>query len=343
MRFRSYFFAALGGAALTIVACGSGDFDPISKVDSVRMFGVRADKPWAKPGDTVILQSLTTDARRDRPRPLQVYWIPLVCINPSEDLYYLCFTGSGDGGASLVAPFAGDGGAGSTGGLGSLAQIPRNTNLAAYLPTGDTFRFQLPADVVIPRAGTTAYGLAIVFNIACAGQVRLADLSGDNPQQVPIQCTDENGTPLGASDYVVGINRVYAYTDLTNANPVVDDVKLDGGVVDLDAGITLDHCTTRLVDDCPPVAIDVDVSASSWEVNPTETTTLHEQIWVDYYSDLGKFKDDARLLYDTKSGRVNESRVEFRAPKNAANGTVWAVVHDNRAGASFITFPLHIR
>ena len=345
-RRRSVFLGCLGAGALAVLACGGGDFDPISKVDSVRMFGVRADKPYARPGDTVTFTTMTTDARRDRPRPLTVYWIPFVCINPTDDLYYLCFVPGADSGATLVAPNSVDGGVDAgAGGLasGGLAAIPRGVNLAPLLPKGETFSFQMPTNMVIPRAGTIPYGLAIVFNIACAGQVRLADRSGDNPQQVPIQCTDENGTQLGPSDYVIGINRAYAYTDLTNQNPVVDDVRLDGGVIDYDAGITIEHCTTRKVDDCPPIAFDVDVPQSSWEENPTENQTLREQIWVDYYSDLGKFKDDARLLYDTRSGKVNESRVEYRAPKTVADGTVWMVVHDNRAGASFLTFPLHVR
>lgn len=323
----AFLLAALLGAALVVLACGSGDFDPVSKVDSVRMFGVRSDKPYARPGDTVTFETMVTDARRDRPRPLTVYWIPFTCINPQEDLYYLCF-------------LPGEGGAGATTALG---QIPRNVDLGQVLPKGNTYRITLPQDMIIPRSGTRPYGLGIVFNIACAGQVRIADRAGDNPQQVPIQCTDENGTPLPPSDYVIGINRVYAYDTLTNTNPVVSSVRLDGGVVDMEAGVTLPRCTTRKLDDCPPVAFDVDVPESSWEENPTENQVLHEQIWVAYYSDQGKFNDDARLLYDTRTGKVDESRVEYRAPRDPGDGTVWMVVHDNRTGAAFITFPLHVR
>ena len=92
---RSRFFllglVALAAVCCAIFACGAGDFDPQSKVDSVRIFGVRADKPYAKPGETVTLEVLSTDARRDKTRPLKIYWIPAVCMNPREDLYYLCF------------------------------------------------------------------------------------------------------------------------------------------------------------------------------------------------------------------------------------------------------------
>ena len=62
-----------------------------------------------------------------------------------------------------------------------------------------------------------------------------------------------------------------------------------------------------------------------------------------YYSDLGDFKDEARLLFDSTKGRVTESDVEYRAPYEPGDGTIWAVVHDNRAGAAFVVLPLHVK
>ena len=55
--------AIAGG--LAFVACGGQGFDPQSKVDSVRMFAVRADKPYAKPGETVTMTVLR-DGQRDQ-------------------------------------------------------------------------------------------------------------------------------------------------------------------------------------------------------------------------------------------------------------------------------------
>ena len=203
----------------------------------------------------------------------------------------------------------------------------------------------MPDDVIIQRPGRPEYGLAIVFNIACAGQVRLAERVGNAPQQIPIQCTDEEGVQLSPDDYVIGINRVYAYTDRTNANPVVERVTLDGVDVDPQAGITIDRCVADRRADCKPVKIDVKVAESSWEPNPApgQAAGQREQIWVTYYSDIGDLKDEARLLFDPKSGRVSESDVEFRAPYDPSEGTLWAVVHDNRAGAAFVVLPIHVK
>ena len=57
----------------------------------------------------------------------------------------------------------------------------------------------------------------------------------------------------------------------------------------------------------------------------------------------GKFDDEARLLFDTREGRVTDNENIFRATKDVADGTLWAVVHDNRGGATWIIVPLHVR
>jgi hypothetical protein len=348
---------AVVAAGAIAVACGAGGFEPQSKVTSVRIFGVRADKPFAKPGETVTLEVLAADGRRDKPRPMKIFWIPIVCINPREDLYYLCFLpsrtpdgGQVDGGARLEPPFPIDAGADFGGGAGTglsgdLASIPQSIDLSPFLPQGTTFSFRMPDDVIRERPGTPPYGLAIVFNMACAGQVRIFPREGAGLQQIPLRCTDEEGNPLGPEDYVIGINRVYSYLDRENTNPVVEKVTLDGGDVDPARGITVPRCVAKRRADCKPVLIDVKVPESSWEENPpfAGQAPQREQIWVTYYSDIGDLRDDARLLYDARQGRIDKSDVEFRPPYEPGEGTIWAVVHDNRVGAAFVTFPVHVK
>lgn len=349
--------AAVGGAA-ALPACGGGGFDPQSAVNSVRMFAARVDKPYARPGETVNFEVLLTDGRADKTRPLKLYWIPIVCLNPRDDLYYLCFAPpSGDAGAGgsrflPVGPLADAGvpeaGAGPGGGGGPLQSIPTGIDIGPFLPQGPTFSFRMPDDVIQPREGIEDYGIAYVFNIACAGQVRLAQPSaGGGPQQVPLQCTDEDGNPLPPSDYVIGFARVYSYANRTNTNPVIAEVTLAGQPVDLAKGITLPPCRgVKRRADCPEHKIDVRVAEESWEPNPSEVeaaANAREQIWVTYYSDQGRFQDDARLLFDPRRGRVSESEVVYRAPADPAEGTIWAVVHDNRGGTAWVVVPLHVR
>jgi hypothetical protein len=175
--------------------------------------------------------------------------------------------------------------------------------------------------------------------------VRLAERTGGSLQQIPLRCTDEDGKPLGPDDYVIGINRVYSYVDRENTNPVVEKVTLDGGAVDPVQGITVERCVANRRADCKPVLIDVKVAESSWEENPSigGQASQREQIWVTYYSDLGDLRDEARLLFDAKRGRIDRSDVEFRPPYEPGEGTIWAVVHDNRAGAAFVVVPLHVK
>jgi hypothetical protein len=362
---------AIGAAILCVLgvllACGNTGFDPSSKVDSVRMFVVRADKPYAKPGEMVTLEALTTDARKDRPLPAKLYWIPILCLNPQTDLYYLCFAPPGDGGhnagttqlipiGALADAGAGAGGAaadagsdagGAFAGANPFGNIPTGVDLGPFLPQGSTFSFRMPADAIKERPGSPPYGLAIVFNVLCAGRIEFAprDPNG-GAQQVPVLCTDENGVKLPPSDYVIGISRVYSYADRTNTNPVIQAMTLAGQDVLEGQGVTLPKCTADHEKDCPENKLGVRVSDSSWELNPSDVTRTgepHEQIWVDWYSDIGSFDDEARLLFDTQEGRISDSDDTYRAPKDTGDGTLWAVVHDNRGGASWIVVPLHIQ
>ena len=76
---------------------------------------------------------------------------------------------------------------------------------------------------------------------------------------------------------------------------------------------------------------------------PGETANLREQVWVTWYGDRGDLADDARLLFDSRKGRVSESAVVYRAPYDPTSGTLWAVVHDNRGGAAWAVIPVRVR
>ncbi|MDB4946516.1 MAG: hypothetical protein JWP97_6050 [Labilithrix sp.] len=344
--------------AAALFACGTQGFDPISKVDSVRLFVVGADKPYARNGDTVTLQALWTDGRRDRARQAKLYWIPILCLNPRDDLYYLCFANPGDAtnqaGATRLIPLGPLADAGAAGGADAgapggnpFAGIPTGVDLGPLLPQGDRFTFQLPNDAVQPREGSDPYGLAVIFNVLCAGRLEFAarDPNG-GAQQVPVRCTDENGVQLPPSDYVIGVSRVYAWDVRTNANPNIEKLTFEGKDVDLAAGITVERCTAAKEADCKENKLDVRVSDDSWEENPADVTRdgpLHEQIWADYYADIGKIDDGARLLFETSEGRLTDTENVFRAPPDVVDGTLWVVVHDNRGGSSWRTVPLHVR
>ena len=336
-------------ALIALAACNSADFDPVSKLTSVRVLATIADKPFAKPGETVTVETLAVDARADRTRPMQVYWLPWVCTNPRSDLYYACF-------AQLAQQLA------------ALRQNPPPTNvppallclgLAASGPTkdvtaclqpGSRFSIPVPADAVSshpPVAGAAApYGLSIGFFIACTGSVRLlpVDPANVSGQTIPLGCFDDSGNQLGPDDYVFGFTRVYAYDTITNANPVIDGLLFDGKPVDKTQGVVVPVCTSSNQADCEH-AIDVHVPDSSWEVASTaaETTVRREEIWAAYFHTIDKTKSPGRILFDPTQGRVDGAANRFIAPSKPGTGTIWIVVHDNRDGAAWTSFPVYVQ
>ncbi len=324
--------------AASSASCLSVDFDPPSVVNGVRILASRANKPFAKPGDTVEIEVLAHDGRADRTRPMQIYWIPTACFNPPRDLYYLCF-----------AQFAGRQTAAQGAGAEPALPLQPGLDLTALLPKGPKFSITLPKDVVSshpPSPGALSpYGLGIVFNIACAGRVKLEELS-DNPQSVPLGCYDDAGKKLGADDFVIGFSRVYAYDDKTNANPVIDGLTFDGKPLGPE-GIVVDRCTKEKFKECETKKLGALVPDASWEPNDlskgSDGQAVREQLWATFHSTIGRFDNELRLLFDPQAGRVGESENELRIPKEPGAGLVWVIVRDNRGGAAWREIPITVK
>jgi hypothetical protein len=328
------------------LACGPSAFDPIGDIESVRVLAAAASEPYAKPGDSV---TVTLDAWDGRPppadggmqAPMSIYWLPFVCEDPQDDLYYACFS-------SLVAPGgAGDGGV--------SAQFPPNLDITDFLQEGVSASFTMPSDVITSHAFVDGlpeqYGVVFLFAMACAGRVHTLpiDPSAGNGQTVPLGCFDGAGNQLGPDDYVFTFTRVYAYEMAENQNPVINGVVFDGQNVDLNAGVVVDHCDENANDSsCNGHAVNVTVPDSDWEIatgTPLEPdgTQLHEEIWADYYYTLPNTQEDGILLFDARTGRVSDSDNQYLTPESPGQGRLFIVVHDSRGGASWVDFPIVVR
>ena len=333
-------------ALALLVACGPRPFTPQTVVDSVRVLSSRTETPYARPGEDVSVDLLVADGRANRTKPLTVGWLPLLCVNPAADLYFACFAQDGAvvGASGVADAGAGSGGAGLPAGF-DLASLV-GTDITDFLVKGERFSFTMPADAIVRHSSTEKdYGLVILFNIACAGRVRIAPIDpAAGQQQMPLECVDETGQKLGAEDYTVGFTRVYAYPDRRNANPTIAGVTYQGQPVDLTAGVTVPVCTTPTRTECDPLKFDVDSPAESQEEKTGEVlldgTVPREQVYAQYYSDNGLFTQDARLLYDSATGLVPDRAADLLAPQSASTGRVWVVVKDDRGGTSWVQFPL---
>jgi hypothetical protein len=362
---------ALGGWASS--SCAPSGFPGASLVTSVRILASSADRPDVTPGSPVNVRVLAYDGRTTKPAPMTTHWIPFVCKDPPDDAYYACFGqfaggGPGDGGPSAAPVFVTpcDGGSGDSG--APQGGLQPGVDLGLSLPSGDCASFTMPDDAISAHSNNppppVPYGLAILFNIACAGRLELVPLDPNNAQAPPIGCFDAQHNLLGPSDYVFGFTRVYAYKNNPNTNPSIESVhaagasyaetdagQADGGPIpDQMLSINADGTTATISPDCSTgtcSGIDIGpvVPASSQEVDNSGAAPQKEQIWAEFFSTFGSFTDDVRLLYDVNgpvipSGRDKEN--QFQAPIHAGDGMIWIVVHDNRGGASWVAVPVTV-
>ncbi len=122
----------------------AADFDPASRVNSLRVLGQQTDVPFAKPGETVNIGSLSYD-----PQGRSVTWAWGACVNPDASTVQGCLD-------KIAADAA------TSGGSGILAQGPALSS----------FSYAVPANTLdsLPAAAR-ASALIGVVSIACPGDL----------------------------------------------------------------------------------------------------------------------------------------------------------------------------
>ena len=300
------------GLALTLVA-GSGcqaDFDPGSRVTSLRVLTVQADQPFAAPGETVHLQSLSYD-----PAGRAITWAWATCVNPPASTVEGC--------------------------LYRIATDAAATGTPLSFVTGrdmTTFDFTIPADALsgIP-AGARAAAVVGVLNVACPGTL---DLTA-NTESIPFACRDESGRALDLAEFVIGIKHVRIRETDRNQNPALARVTFDGADWPATEIKTVGHCDsdTNTFDDCTADKHDIAavVTPPSFEAGTDEFgASFKEDLIAEYYATEGIFKDPVRIAQDPTTRWV--------ARKSAAGRdlSLWFVVHDDRGGVTWDTRQVHV-
>lgn len=339
------------GALSLLVAVGCGpQFDPGNELKTLRVLGVKKDKPYARPGDEVSLQLLWHDAKGRT--DVQRAFIG-GCVNPPGDLYYGCFAQYGQSAAQGQSP---------------------------GFSTGDTFKVTLPSDIISSRPalepGQPPYGLYIVFFAVCAGRLAFdsnASSGSQGSEGLPVRCLGDDDQPLGSEDFVVGYSSIYSFEDASNNNPafslddsgkthfevagksIVSDCVGEAcqgwPTVEVDCEAEPDRCIEACADDgddsCPKIEVKPAIlEQDNVEVDDVSTrlfgTPVTEQMWVSYYVDRGSMSE-VRLLNDATSGWNPKYRGELRAPKDAGPLQIWSVIHDNRGGMEFARVTLQVK
>lgn len=244
-------------ALLALPACGP-DFDPGTQVSSLRVLAVRADNPFARPGETVRLQALSHD-----PAERAVSWAWVACPSPRGSRVEDCL--------NQVRELAGG---------GQLPVLGMGEGL-------DTIDVPVPADALegIPLEARQQ-SLAGVVSVACPGNLELLDAA----ERIPFRCTDrDSGTELGLHDMVVGIKRLFLRETEQNQNPVIENILFDGEVWPMDEVKEVDPCDTAkfAYDDCDGLGHEIEtvVSADSFQAGVDEFgRNFSEALIVQHYN-----------------------------------------------------------
>lgn len=346
-RARRMLLAALATSAIAAPAISSGcvaGFDPPSVVRGLRVFAVVADKPYARPGDTVNFTIHYQDAASDPDegsRPITIFWLG-ACENPVGDDYYGCYAQFEE----LAAQFE-----------HWRPGMPLPSLDGMSIGIGETYSVTLGEDILSSRerpASGPHYGTAYVFFVACAGTIGLVEDQGTGRAGTfPVGCFDAENRRLGAEGFVPGYTQVYVFDDgRTNANPEIQALTLDGVPLPEDFGDipTVPRCPIRAEErrevgcsapdpftECTTYELDVLVAPDAAEPDPdSQITPLREILWVDYFADQGDLDASIKLVSDATTGHVDDHAVKWVPPAEPGIATLTAVLRDARGGASVV-------
>ena len=182
------------GALATLPGC-SAEFDPPSRVTGLRVLAVRADEPYAAPGDTVQLDALAVDPAG---RALQWGWG--TCVDPASSGVADCIDGADWAGFAIAAD-------------------------------APTHAVPIPADA-IDRLPSSARARATVgvITVVCPGDLSVVTPppSIEATGTLPFVCRDHvTGRVLGQDEYVAGVKRIFVRVTDRNANPAIAGVTWD--------------------------------------------------------------------------------------------------------------------
>jgi hypothetical protein len=346
------------GAALALGIISKGAFsgcaagtDPPSKINSLRVLVVTADKPYAAPGETVHFRMEAHDGiprgEGEEAKEVQIAWIG-GCFDPPGDLYYACF--------EEIARALNDPGSAAAGEI-SLAAGPSLLDFSLAIPEDIISRRPPPED-------GPYYGIAYVFFAACAGELLPVPPTSEGVPTLPFGCFDEAGRAVGAEGFVPGYTQIYAFADgRRNANPAGEGFVFDGALVedaaeDPEAMPVVKRCP--LSDDerrapgcsaddpfeaCASYAVDVRVREDIAEPDAQSPNPngglLNEIVWVDYHADKGDLDGTVRLITGAVEGYHADHDARWLPPDEPGVATLWAILRDSRGGAK--TFRQRVR
>jgi len=309
-------FSAYSGAIAALLAFSTGcddTPDPGSRVVTTRVLAEQVDTPFAAPGATPHVSSLSFD-----PQGRALTWAWASCTNPDSTSLESCV-------------------ARASGNTGVLTR----DQLLAFGSGVDTVDVPIPADALssLPAAAQPSAAVG-VLSAACPGDLSIER----NSEGLPFRCTETgSGRELGLDEFVVGVKRIPVREHDMNQNPVIAQVLFDGtdwpedevkqvsacnknGNVYLDCGKQYQH------------QLALQVTHESFESGTDEFgRSFSEELVIQYYATGGIYENDTRIAGNAQTGFV------ARAQDLGTDLTVWMVARDDRGGVTWTTRKLQVR
>ncbi len=294
--------ALISALGLTSIACDEA-LEPGAKVDSFRVLAERVDQPFARPGETVRLTSLSYD-----PESRPVTWAWAACVNPAS--------------------------AGLDGCLAEIASLPDPEAAVFAFGAGQSeVELTIPETALssLPAPARAAASVGVV-SAACPGDLSLGEGAGG----LPFRCQEPaSGRDLELDEMIVGLKRITVRDSDRNQNPIIERVTFDGVEWPEDEIKQVGYCDVSdfTYDDCPDRhkhQLDARVAAESFERGTDEHgRAFEEQLIVQYYATEGIFENEVKTGEQSKNGWV--------ARKSASGQTLrlWFVARDNRGGVTW--------
>ena len=308
----SYKIASIAALPLALLGLGCDDPpEPGAKIDSFRVLAEQADLPYARPGETVQLSSLSFD-----PQSRPVAWAWASCPNPISNDLNGCLATIAEAGDPATSVFAM--GAGT-----STAALTIPMNAIDSLPAA--------------ARGAATVG---VLSVACPG-----DLSfGMGPGGLPTRCQETGtGRDMELDEFIVGYKRIAVRQTDRNQNPEITGITFDGADWPATETKLVGFCDQSdfIYDTCPDGEkhqLAATVASASFESgNDERGRPFEEQIVVQHYATEGIFEFEVRTGKSPKTGWV---------ARKAASGqtlSMWFVARDDRGGVTWAERKVTVR
>ena len=200
----------------------------------------------------------------------------------------------------------------------------------------DSYSATVPSDAL---AGAPVGELGVVF-AACAGTLTLAPNAANG---APATCTDASGHLVGREGFVWGGTRVIVANGISNANPAIDSVAIDGAPWGANDVPALATCAEKTAEDCPLATQHVfsytapSGSAETYDVGLGVST--EELVGWFYVSQGSLTAGYASAAVDDAGAPIDPPTFQMTFTPTLADTSqplrVWLVLRDDRGGLSF--------